>query len=42
MENAINNLKKCKATGVENIPVELFINGGTKLIDTITELCQKI
>ena len=29
VENAINNLKKGKATGVDNIPGELFINGGT-------------
>ena len=42
MENVIKNFTKGKATGVENIPIELFINGRTQLIDTITELCQQI
>ena len=42
VENAIKNLKKGKSTGVDTIPGELFINGGTQLIDTITELCHKI
>ena len=42
VENSIKNLKRGKATGVDNIQVELFINDGTQLIDTITELCQKI
>ena len=42
MENAIKNLKKGKSTGVDTIPGELFINGGTEQIDTITELFQKI
>ena len=42
VENAIQNLKKVKATRVDNILGELFINGGTQLIDTINELCQKI
>ena len=42
MENAIKHLKKGKATGVDNIPGELFINGGTQLLYTITELCQQI
>ena len=41
VENSITYLKKGKATGVDNIPGELFIKGGTQLIDTITELCQK-
>ena len=40
MENAIKNLKKGKAKGVDNIPG--FINGGTQMIDTTTELCHKI
>ena len=35
--------KKGKATGVDNIPGEIIINAGTKLLnDMITELCQKI
>ena len=31
-----------KVNGIDNIPDELFINGGTQFIDAITELCQKI
>ena len=40
VENYIKYIKKGRATGVDNIPGKLFINGGTQLIDTITELCQ--
>ena len=34
--------QKYKATGADNIPGKLFINGGTQQIYTITELCQQI
>ena len=42
VENALKCLKKGKAPGIDNIPGELLINGGTQLVDILTKLCQKV
>ena len=42
VEIAEASLKKCKSTGVDNIPAELVQAGGETMIDVLTEICNRI
>ena len=42
VEHTIRSLKKGKSTGIYNIPSEIIINGGSKMVIIMTLLCQKI
>ena len=42
MEHAIRSLKNVKSTGIDNIPSEIIIKGGSQIVTTMTLFCQKI
>ena len=42
IETAVNSRKKGKSSGVDNIPAELILAGGNKVIDVLTTICNSI
>ena len=42
LTEAMNNIKKGKSPGVDNIPGELIKNGGEAMVKAVTTICQRI